>query len=200
MKQAKQPTKAKTKRKYVESHWLIFAFQGLIALFTGWYILFSPSEDIPHLVIVIGSVLVGLAIIELFNIIHRRRRQHDWGVPLGVAILEAGVGLAMILANSLSHEVHIALLAGYVLVRSVASIFIGFASFDNFTDRFLWVVCGMIGCIIGFVILADPGLSTTTFVKIFGTFMMVLGLTELVFAAHSRDELNQLKTGKKAKK
>lgn len=199
MKKATKPTR-KTRRKYVESHWLIFAFQGIIALLAGWFFLFTGSTDVSQLVIIIGSVLLGLAVVEIFNIIHRHRRQHDWGIPLGVAILEAGVGITMIVGSNVSYELHIALLAGYTLIRSIASIVIGFVSFDNMTDRFLWVVGGMVGAVIGFVILADPGIATTTFIKIFGTYMMVLGLTNLTFAAHSRDELKQIAAAKKAKK
>lgn len=202
MKKQQKSTKngSRSKRKYVESHWLIFALQGIIALLAGWFFLFTGNESVSQLVIIIGSVLIGLAVVEMFNIVHRHRRQHDWGIVLGVAILEAAVGIAMIVCNSIGHELHIALLAGYTVIRSVSSIIIGFASFSNMTDRFLWVVCGMVGCVIGFVILADPGISTTTFVKIFGTYLMVLGLTELTFAAHSRDELKQIAESKKAKK
>ena len=187
---------ANTKRKYIESHWLIFGLRGLVALLAGWYIMFSSNQSIPHFVIFIGAVLISLALIEVFNMIHRRVRQHGWGLPLGVAVIEAGVGVVMITANSTSYELHIALLAGYTLLRGLASIVIGAVSAYNFTDRFLWLVCGIVGCIIGFVILADPGLSETTFVKIFGSFLMVFGITNIIFAAHSYDELKQLKTKK----
>lgn len=201
MPKPKKSTKAtkptKTRRKYVESHWLIFAIQGVIALFAGWYALFSPREDISHLVVVIGSALIGLAVIEIFNVIHRRSRQHDWGIPLVVAIIQAAIGTTMVVANASDHVLHIALLAGYTILYSITAIIIGFVSFDNMTDRFLWVVCGIIGAIIGFVLFSDPGLSETTFVKIFGSFLMVLGLTQLIFAIHSRDELKQLKKSTK---
>jgi len=192
-KSAKSKKKTVTKRKYVESHWVIFALQGIIALLAGAYLMFTNNSSVNHLVITVGSVLIGLAIIEVFNIIIRRRRQHGWGIPLAVAIFEAAVGTTMILASDQSHIVHIALLAGYTLVRGVASIFIGFVSFTNMTNRFFWVACGMVGCIIAFIIFADAGLSETTFVKIFGTFLMVLGLTNVFFAIHSRDELKKAK-------
>ena len=29
------------KRKYVDSHWLIFAFEGAVALLFGWFALFT---------------------------------------------------------------------------------------------------------------------------------------------------------------
>ena len=186
-------SKSSTKRKYVESHWLIFAIQGAITLLAGGYLMFSGSTDVVFLVVVAGSILLGLSFIEIFNIIHRQRRQNNWAIPLVVACFEAAVGTAMIFASSKTHAIHIALLAGYTLVRGITSIIIGFVSFNNMTNRFFWVACGMTGSVIAFVIFADTGASDTYFIKIFGTFLMVLGLTNTFFAVHSRDQLIKAK-------
>jgi uncharacterized membrane protein HdeD (DUF308 family) len=196
LKGAKTPTK----RRYVESHWLIFGLQGVIALVSGAYMLFANNQDVSRLVTVVGSVLLALGAIEILNIIHRQLRQRSWGIPLAVAIFETAIGITMICLNRETYVLHIALLAGYTLVRGVTSIVIGFVSFKDMTNRFFWVACGMVGSVIGFIIFADPGISDTFFVKLFGTFMMVLGLTNVFYAIHSRDEVKQLKSGKKAKK
>jgi len=189
-----------TKLKYVESHWMIFILQGIIALLAGAYLMFTKNDSVPQLVMTVGSVLIGLAVIEVLNITIRHRRQHGWGIPFAVALFEAVVGTTMILASDQSHVVHIALLAGYTLIRGITSIIVGFVSFNNMVDRFFWVACGMTGSIIAFIIFADAGLSETTFVKVFGIFLMVLGLTNTFFAIHSRDELKKVKPGTKAKK
>jgi uncharacterized membrane protein HdeD (DUF308 family) len=192
--------KDKTGQRYVESHWLVFILKGIVTLLAGAFIMFTSSDDVPRLVTFIGCVLIGLAIVEIGNIFYRRIRQRSWGIPLVVAIFEAAVGIAMIMLSKESHVVHIALLAGYALVRGVTSIIIGFVSFSNSINRFLWVACGMACSVIAFVIFADQGLSETTFIKIFGTFLMILGLTDIFFGINSRDELKALKSGKKSKK
>lgn len=192
--------KGQTGHSYVESHWLVFILKGIIALLAGAFLLFTPSDDVPWLVTFIGFVLIGLAVVEVGNMFYRRIRQRDWGIPLAVGIFEAAVGITMILIARESHVVHIALLAGYALVRGVTNIVVGFVSFDNATSRFFWVASGMAGSIIAFVIFADQGISETTFIGVFGTFLMVMGLTDIFFGIHSRDELKALKSGKKSKK
>ena len=184
----KTTPKAKAKRKYVQSHWLIFGIQGLVALGAGAYIMFTNNTDVSQLVITVGTVLIGLGIIEIFNILHRKRRQDSWGIPLAVALFETTVGITMIMSSCQAHELHIVLLAGYTLVRGVTSIVIGFVSFKDQTDRFLWVACGMVTSIIGFVILADQGIGDTVFIKLFGTFLMALGLTNIFYSIHSREQ------------
>ncbi|MFV0485457.1 MAG: HdeD family acid-resistance protein [Candidatus Saccharimonadales bacterium] len=199
---------SKVRRKYIESHWLIFALLGVVTFIAGLYLMFSPSEDVAHYIYVIGYVLMSLAIVQVINVIYRKQRQHSWGMSVGIALLEFGVGLTLVLAASFAYEFHIALIAGYVLLRSVTSIISGFSSFTNMTDKFMWIVYGMVGSILGFVLLADPGVSETTFIRVFATFMLVAGLTNLMYGIHAKDELIEAKQarakkiskGKKAKK
>ncbi len=187
-------TKNTTKKRYTESHWLIFLLEGLIALAAGAYVMFTGINEVPHLVTTTGIVLVAISIIEIFNTLHRKRLAHNWGISLAIALFEAAIGTAMLIANQESHILHIALLATYTIIRGLATLIIGFTNFRKKpTPRFLWVACGTITSIIGFTILADTGFSDTIFIKIFATFLMVFGLTNLFFGIYSRDEIKKLK-------
>lgn len=182
-----------TKHKYTESHWMVFALQGVAMMLSGLYIMFTSREDVVHMTLIIGITLLVLACTEILNVIHRKRRQRNWGIALGIAIFELAIGSAMLIGLNTAYEFHIALLAGYTIIRSVSSIVAGFTAFTNMTDRFIWVVSGMVGCVLGFAILADPGLSEVMFARLFSTYMLIFGLTDIIFAIHSRDELGQEK-------
>ena len=191
---------SKIKRKYIESHWLIFALLGIVTFISGLYLMFSPSEDVSHYMYVIGYILMSLAVVQVINVIYRRQRQHSWGISLGIGLFEFAVGLTLVLTTSMSYEFHIALIAGYVLVRSISSIVSGFSSFTNMTDKFMWIIYGMVGSVLGFILLADPGVSETTFIRVFATFMLVAGLTNLMYGVHAKDELTEAKLAKKVGK
>ena len=190
----KAKSKAQTKVGHFESHWGIFSIQGVIALLIGAYLLFS-GESSNWLINVTGFSLIALGVVEIINILHRHRNNHSWGTQLAISLVEAAIGVVVIISDN--HVLHIALLAGYALVDGVTSMVIGFTNFTNYVSRFFWVACGMVSSVIAFVIFADQGLSETTFIKLFATFLMVLGLTSVFFAIHSRDELKKLKSGKK---
>lgn len=182
-------TKSKSpaaKKKYVESHWAVFLVEGIISLAAGTYLLFADIADIPTLVAITGSVLIGLAVIDTLNTLYRRHKQHNWGIALVDALFEVAVGIAMLCLVNHSHIIHIALLAGYALVRGITGIFFGFASITDSTSRFFWVVGGMVACIIAFVIFADPNINDTLFVKIFGIFLMATGLADAFYGIHSQ--------------
>ena len=96
-----------TKLKYIDSHWGVFALQGVVALLFGWFALFTGSSDVQTLVVIVGSVLLSLGIIELFNLLIRTRTRNTWGISLLMAILEIGAALSLLFTYepTLSSEV-----------------------------------------------------------------------------------------------
>ena len=187
-----------TKRKFIESHWLFFAIKGVISLIAGLCLMFSPSQNANHLIQIVGWTMLGLAIIEIGNVVHRTRRQHNVGFPLFLGFLEGAIAVALLytvkdgvdLATLL--PIRISILAGYVLFASVVTVIMGFCSFDNMTDRFMWVINGMLGCVLSFVIFAGGTLGDVAHIMLFGTYLMVNGLTDLFYGIHSKDELQEL--------
>lgn len=187
-----------TKRKFIESHWLTFAIKGVISLIAGLCMMLTGKTELSYLTQIVGWTMVCLAIIELLNCLRRARRAQNLGFPLFLGFVELAIAIFLLVAviPGMATEnltwIRIELLAAYVLFASIVTMLMGFKSFSNMTDRFMWVVNGMIGCVLAFVISADVGLSELTHIKVFGTYLMVNGLTDLFFGIHSRDEMAEL--------
>ena len=185
------------KRKYVDSHWLIFAFEGAVALLFGWFALFTNLRDINALVSIVGSTLLGLGIIELFNLLRRAHLNETWGFTLVSALIEVGVAFALLFTADQELVWHLALIAGYTVVRGLFEILIGLKAIDDITDKFIWVITGICGAIMGFVIL-NSGNQTISdnaliFVKFFGAYMTLYGLANLIYGVHNHDQETGLK-------
>lgn len=182
------------KRKYTESHWLVFAFQGVVGLLFGWYVMFTNITALNTLIMIVAATLLALGVISIFNLIHRKRRQHAWGLTLLDAIIEVAIAGVLFFVKDADYTLKISLIAGYTLFRGVLEILIGLKSLTDATDRFMWTVCGICGVILAFVIFnagafADP----TTFIKFFGTYMMIYGITNLIYGVHNKNELTEQK-------
>lgn len=190
------------KRKYVDSHWLIFAFEGAVALLFGWFALFTNLADTNALVSIVGSLLLGLGIIELFNLLRRAHLNETWGFTLFSALVEVGVAFALLFTAGQELVWHLALIAGYTVVRGVFEIIIGLKSVDDVTDKFIWVVVGICGAIMGFVILNTGNAVVTdnapAFIKFFGAYMMLYGLANLIYGVHNHDQESSLKAERSA--
>lgn len=177
-----------TKLKYIDSHWGIFALQGVVALLFGWFALFTNSSDIQTLVIVVGSVLLSLGIIELLNLLARVRTKNTWGVSLVMAILEISAGLALLFTYEQNVAWHLIVIAAYTILRGIFEIILGLKAIDDLTDKFIWILAGVCACIMGVVILNTGHLGTTPFIKYFGSYMMVFGVVNLIYSVHNNEQ------------
>ena len=177
-----------TKLKYIDSHWGIFALQGIVALLFGWFALFTSSSDIQTLVIVVGSVLLSLGIIELLNLLARARTKNTWGVSLVMAILEISAGLALLFTYEQNVAWHLIVIAAYTILRGIFEIILGLKAIDDLTDKFIWILAGVCACIMGVVILNTGHLGTIPFIKYFGSYMMVFGVVNLIYSVHNNEQ------------
>ena len=189
-----------TKLKYIDSHWGIFALQGIVALLFGWLALFTNSSDIQTLVIIVGSVLLSLGIIELLNLLARTRTKKTWGVSLTMAILEVSAGLALLFTYEQNVAWHLIVIAAYTILRGIFEIILGLKAIDDLTDKFIWVLTGVCACIMGVVILNTGHLGNTPFIKYFGSYMMVFGVVNLIYSVHNHEQGKDYRSEKLAAK
>jgi uncharacterized membrane protein HdeD (DUF308 family) len=190
---------AKIPKSYIESHWLVFSLKGVIALLLGWFIMFTNMDSFFSLVMIVGWTLILLGAVEVFNVVNRRYRQRDWGLSLSVAIIELGVGLSVVVLADVEPWIILMIVGGYTILRGFFEVAIGMRGLTDKTDKFMWVVCGIFGAVTGFAIFTDQKnlLSETNFLRIFGTYMMVFGVTNLIFSIHSKNALSEAAAGAK---
>ena len=179
---------AKIKRKYIDSHWLIFSIEGIVALLCGWYLMFSSSQDITSLVFIVGSMLLGIGLVELFNVLHRERRRETWGLSLLVAAFEIVAALLLLFTLQQNTAWHLGIIAGYTIIRGVFELLIALKSIDDTTDRFIWLLCGICGVIIGFVVFNSGHFDAGMFIKFFASYLMILGIADLIYGVHNREQ------------
>ena len=174
-----------TKRKYIDSHWLVFAIQGILALLFGAFLTFTGIDNARTLVVVTSIVMLCFGIIELGNLINRTRQQETWGLSLAMAVTEICVGLGLLFTLDQNVAWALAIIAIYTIARGVLEIFVSIKSVDDRTDKAIWGICGVCGTILGFVVL-NSGANPTAFLHAYGTYMIVFGLCSLIYGFHNR--------------
>lgn len=188
------------KRKYADSHWLVFVCQGVIALLFGWFTLFANVTSLNILVAVIGSLLLGLGIMELFNMLRRTHLRETWGLSFAMALFDIVVAFVLLFTLDLNGVYQLAIIAAYTVVSGLLQIIMGVKSVDDRTDKFIWALIGICGCIMGFVILNSERSFTESlsFVKIFGAYMMLFGLANMIYGVHNRDQVKEIAEARRA--
>lgn len=179
---------AHIKRKYIDSHWLVFIFQGAIALLFGCLTLFTSDSTSSGLVPVIGIFLLALAIVEFANSIYRSYNRQGWVVSTAVAVFDALFGVLLLFMVNEGMTWHLVLIAAYTLLRGIFELVIGFRTTVDPTDRFIWCLCGLCGLVFGIVIFNSGHLARVDFVRFFGAYMLIIGVSSLIYSVHNREQ------------
>lgn len=176
------------KRKYIDSHWLVFMFQGGIALLFGCLTLFTSDESASSLIPLVGIFLLALSVVEFANSLYRSRHKQGWLVAVLLALFDAAFGLAMLFVADQAMVWHLSLVAAYTALRGVFELLMGFRTTVDPTDRFIWVLCGVVGIIFGLVIFNSGHLENIEFMRFFGAYMMILGVSSFIYGIHNREQ------------
>ncbi|MBQ6130683.1 DUF308 domain-containing protein [Candidatus Saccharibacteria bacterium] len=180
-------------RKYIDSHWLIFIIRGTIATLCAILTIFSVQRDFDFMISVSGIFLLSLSIVEFINSLYRARSKTGWAVSVGIAIADAVIALALLFTLGQDLSWHLYLISLYAFVRGLFEIISGFRATVDPTDRFLWILSGVSGAVMGIVILN----SGEYFIRFFGIYLLIFGLTGLVYAVHNRAQQLEDKAARK---
>lgn len=179
---------AHIKRKYIDSHWLVFIFQGIIALLFGCLTLFTSDQSSTSLTPVIGVFLLALSIVEFANSVYRSYNRHGWVISTAIAIFDAIFGLLLLFTANETMTWHLVIIAAYTLLRGIFEVVIGFRTTVDPTDRFIWCLCGLCGLLFAIVIFNSGHLANVDFVRFFGAYMLILGVSSLIYSIHNREQ------------
>lgn len=185
-------------RRFIETHWLFFAFQGIISILFGAFILFTNITVVQSLVAIIGVSLLCLGVIEIFSMLYRKHYGNSLALSLILAASEVIIAMMLLFTQDYNMAWALTLLAIYTIGRGVLELILAFTAVTDKTDRFMWATCGVCGAIIGIVILNSGGfLDQTAFTKFFSAYMMIYGVTNLFYGIHNRNELAEQKEARK---
>ncbi|MBR3368423.1 DUF308 domain-containing protein [Candidatus Saccharibacteria bacterium] len=174
-------------RRYIDSHWLTFVIRGVVAVLFGWVTLFHSNNSFPTIVSIIGLFLISLCIIEFVNALHRTKTKTGWVISILVALFDATAALFLILAPG-DLTWHLVTIALYTIIRGVAEIVIGFRTTVDPTDRFIWILTGVCGTIMGIVILNSGSIDINSFVRFFGAYLLIFGVSSLIYGVDNRHQ------------
>ena len=177
---------AKINRKYIDKHWLVFILRGALAGVFGFIALFGGMSNVESVVAIISIFLLMMGVVDSVGALYNSTKKHGWVNSVIDAAIDvvAAVVLLFVARNDLVTSVIV--LSVYTILSGVIDIFHGFLSTVDPTDRFIRILAGACGCIIGAVILNSGNFEIMTFIRFFGVYMLIVGITSLIYGVHNR--------------
>ena len=185
-------------RKYIDRHWLVFVFRGALALIFGWFALFKGDmSNIPLIFSFISVYLLSIGIIDSAGALYNSNKKHGWVN----SIIDAGIDIiaALILIFLANNELvfQLIVISAYTCLSGLIDIFHGFISTTDPTDRFIRVLAGICGCIMSFVILNSGSFELPTFIRFFGVYAIIVGVTSMIYGVHNKAQITEDSTARK---
>lgn len=187
---------AKINRKYIDKHWGVFIVRGILAVIFGFLLLFNGVAGIENIIAEISVFLLLMGIVDSVSALYNSSKRRGWINSIIDAAIDIVAAVTLLFfAKDLVTSVII--LSVYTLASGIIDVFHGFLSTVDPTDRFIRIMAGACGCIIGIVILNAGGFEITTFARFFGAYMLIVGVTSSIYGVHNRAQNIEDKVARK---
>ena len=177
---------AKINRKYIDKHWLVFILRGALAGIFGLLALFGGMTNIETIVAIISIFLLIMGVADSVGALYNSTKKHGWINSVIDAAVDVVAAIALLFFARNDLVTSVIILSIYTILSGVIDIFHGFLSTVDPTDRFIRILAGACGCIIGTVILNAGGFEVMTFIRFFGAYMLMVGITSMIYGVHNR--------------
>ena len=177
---------AKINRKYIDKHWLLFVVRGVMAAIFGGLVLFSGASEVENIIAMLSVFLLLMGIIDAVGALYASTKKHGWINSIIDALVDVIAAVALLFFAKDSIVNGLIIISVYTIISGIIDIFHGFLSTVDPTDRFIRIVAGVFGCVMGLVILNAGDFEIMTFVRFFGVYMLVVGVTSMIYGVHNR--------------
>ena len=175
-------------RRFIDRHWLVFIIRGIMAIGFGFLAMFGAMSDINTVISVIAILLLFMGIVDSCSALYASVKKHGWFNSVIDALIDVVAALVLLFFAKDNLVASLITIAVYTIISGLIDIFHGFLSTVDPTDRFIRILAGVLGCIMGFVILNAGTFEITTFIRFFGAYMLVVGVSNLIYGVHNRSQ------------
>lgn len=192
-------------RKFIDKHWGVFVLRGALALIFGLLILFGGLDNLESVIAIVSVFLLAMGIIDAISALYNSTKKHGWFNSVFDALIDVAAAVALLFFARGDLLGGLIIISCYTFVSGLIDIFHGFLSTVDPTDRFIRVLVGIIGCVMGFVILNAGSFEVMTFMRFFGVYILIVGITSMIYGVHNRsqnieDKIARKESRKTAKK
>ncbi|MBR2543102.1 DUF308 domain-containing protein [Candidatus Saccharibacteria bacterium] len=173
-------------RKYIDKHWLMFILRGVLAGIFGFLLLFGGLVDLEGVVAEICVFLLFMGIVDSAGALYSSTKKHGWVNSIIDALIDVVAALTLMFFARNNLVMSLVIISVYVFLSGIIDIFHGFLSTVDPTDRFIRILVGVFGCVMGAVIINAGSFEIMTFIRFFGVYMIVVGVTSMIYGVHNR--------------
>ena len=175
-------------RRYIDKHWFMFIIRGILAAGFGCFTLFGNMVDLESVIAVISVFLLFMGIVDAAGALYASSKKHGWLNSIIDSAIDVVAALALLFFAKGDIIMSLIIISVYTIISGIIDLFHGFLSTVDPTDRFIRVLAGIAGCVMGAVIINAGDLEIMTFIRFFGAYLLIVGITSLIYGVHNRSQ------------
>ena len=179
---------AKINRRFIDKHWVVFILRGALAIVFGCLVFFSGAHGFEPAIALVSLFLLTMSIVDALGALYASSRKHGWINSVIDALIDVIAAVALLFVANGDLVLSLIILAVYTFLSGIVDIFHAFLSTVDPTDRFIRLLAGACGCVMGIVILNAGSFEVMTFVRFFGAYMLIVGITSMIYGVHNRSQ------------
>lgn len=173
-------------RNFIDKHWLVFIFRGILAAIFGVLLLGGRIKDLPTTISFISVYLISMGIIDSASALYNSTKKKGWINSVADAAIDVVAAIALLFIMNENIIFTVLALAIYTFASGLIDIVHGFRSTTDPTDKFIRIIAGISGAVVAFPIANSGEQDVTVFVKIFAAYAVIVGICSLIYGAHNR--------------
>lgn len=174
-----------------EIWWLVLG-TGIVSTLFGLVALFWPKLTLATLIYMYAMFVIVIGAFSLVEALSNIKKDPLWWLMTLFAIFNLVIGVFLLRNPLIAATIFVILLAVFVFVQSIIDLVI--ASYAGKGDnRWLWILTGVFGIVMGFIILFYPVAASVAFVWALGIYTLVHGVVAIAFAIQTRSFVKKLK-------
>jgi uncharacterized membrane protein HdeD (DUF308 family) len=184
-------------RRYIDKHWFVFVIRGILAGVFGLLLLFGGLTDLDGVIATISIFLLVMGIVDSAGALYNSTKKRGWINSIIDASIDVIAALALLFFAKSDLVMSLIIISVYVFISGIIDLFHGFLSTVDPTDRFIRLLAGVLGCIMGVVIINAGSFEVMTFIRFFGVYMIIVGVTSMIYGVHNRSQNIEDKVARK---
>lgn len=184
-------------RRFIDKHWFVFIIRGAVAGIFGLLMLFGGFNNIEIVISIVSVFLLFLGIVDSASALYNSAKKKGWVNSVIDAVIDIVASLALLFFAKTDLITSLIIISVYTIVSGIIDILHGFLSTVDPTDRFIRVLAGVCGCIMGAVILNAGDFEIMTFIRFFGAYMLIVSVTSMIYGVHNRSQNIEDKVARK---
>lgn len=184
-------------RKFIDKHWLVFCFRGILGLIFGFYALSGQISSLPVTLSVISVFLLAMGIIDSSNALYSSIKKHGWINSVIDSLIDIIAALLLLFVANDNVTFSLTVIAVYTFLSGIIDLVHSFVTVEDSTDRFIRIITGICGCVMGIIIINAGDFEFSTFIRFFGAYMLIVGVTSSIYGIHNRDQLHEDKAARR---